>query len=76
MPSGIAGNYPGRRQEIAAGSYAVVPDCPALHGLTGFSLAAMIWPTTPARGSPDSHSIAGRGTGASPLPSTPAAAWR
>jgi N,N-dimethylformamidase len=51
VPSGIAGNYPGRRQEIAAGSYAVVPDCPALHGLTGFSLAAMIWPTMPARGS-------------------------
>jgi N,N-dimethylformamidase len=51
VPSGIAGNYPGRRQEIAAGSYAVVPDCPALHGLAGFSLAAMIWPTTPARGS-------------------------
>ena len=51
VPRGIAGNYPGRRQEIAAGSYAVVPDCPALHGLTGFSLAAMIWPTMPARGS-------------------------
>src|SRR5262249_714999 len=33
VPSGIAGNYPGRHQAIAAGSYAVVPDSPMLHGL-------------------------------------------
>ena len=50
VPTGIAGNYPGRRQDIAAGSYALVPDRPALHGLSGLALAAMIWPTTPARG--------------------------
>ena len=30
VPSGIAGNYPGRHQAIAAGSYAVIPDSPAL----------------------------------------------
>lgn len=49
VPSGIAGNYPGRHQNIAAGSYAVVPDVPALHGLAGFAVTAMIWPTTPGR---------------------------
>jgi N,N-dimethylformamidase len=48
VPSGIAGNYPGRHQAIAAGSYAIVPDAPALHGLSDFALAAMIWPTMPA----------------------------
>jgi N,N-dimethylformamidase len=53
VPSGIAGNYPGRHQAIAAGSYAVVPDSRVLHGLgqgAGFALAAMVWPTTPGRG--------------------------
>jgi N,N-dimethylformamidase len=50
VPTGIAGNYPGRRQDIAAGSYALVPDSSALHGLASFSVAAMIWPTTPDRG--------------------------
>ncbi|HEX4573028.1 MAG TPA: N,N-dimethylformamidase beta subunit family domain-containing protein [Dongiaceae bacterium] len=53
VPSGIAGNYPGRHQEIAAGSYAVVADSPALHGLgqgPGVSVSAMVWPTTPGRG--------------------------
>jgi N,N-dimethylformamidase len=51
VPTGIAGNYPGRRQDIMAGSYALVPDAPALSmGPAGFSLAAMIWPTTPAKG--------------------------
>ncbi len=51
VPTGIAGNYPGRLQEIAAGSYAVVADRPALHGMCDFSVLAMIWPTTPGRGS-------------------------
>ena len=32
VPSGIAGNYPGRHQTIAAGSYAVVPDSPRSMG--------------------------------------------
>src|SRR5262249_52225871 len=51
VPTGIAGNYPGRRQDIMAGSYAIVPDTPALRlGQAGFSLAAMIWPTTPGKG--------------------------
>ncbi len=50
VPSGIAGNYPARRQEIAAGSYAIVPDAPSLHGLSSFAVAAMIWPTTPDKG--------------------------
>jgi N,N-dimethylformamidase len=51
VPTGIAGNYPGRLQEIASGSYALVADRPALHGLSDFSVVAMVWPTTPGRGS-------------------------
>ena len=51
VPTGIAGIYPGRLQEIAAGSYAVVADRPALHGISDFAVTAMIWPTTPGRGS-------------------------
>jgi N,N-dimethylformamidase len=50
VPTGIAGNYPGRFQDIAAGSYALVPDGPALAGLSGFAVAAMIWPTLPGHG--------------------------
>src|SRR5262245_6483004 len=48
--SGIAGNYPGRHQPIAAGSFGIVPDSPTLQGLRSYSLAAMIWPTSPGRG--------------------------
>ncbi len=50
VASDVNGTYPGRRQEIDAGSYVVVPDHPVLHGLASFTLAAMIWPTTPDRG--------------------------
>ena len=49
VPSGIAGNYPGRHQEIAAGSYAIVPDASALQDISDFALAAMIWPTMPGK---------------------------
>src|SRR5579871_870561 len=51
VPTGIAGVYPGRLQEIAAGSYALVPDRPALHGISDFSVVAMVWPTMPGHGS-------------------------
>ena len=50
------GVYPGRRQTIESGSYAVVtgPDGEAgrsvLDGLESFSVQAMIWPTTPQNG--------------------------
>ena len=44
------GPYPGRRQEIHAGSYVLVPDHPALSRLESFTMAAMIWPTRPGHG--------------------------
>ena len=43
------GVYPGRPQDIRAGSYVAVPDAPALQ-LTSFKLAAYLWPTTPDKG--------------------------
>ena len=44
------GIYPGRRQEIHAGSYILVPDHPALSSLESFTIAAMVWPTRPGVG--------------------------
>ena len=44
------GEYPGRRQPIDAGSWAVVPDSPALARLRSFTVQAWIWPTTPDKG--------------------------
>jgi N,N-dimethylformamidase len=42
--------YPGRRQVIHSGSYVTVADHPLLRGLNSFTVQAMIWPTTPAKG--------------------------
>jgi N,N-dimethylformamidase beta subunit-like, C-terminal/Concanavalin A-like lectin/glucanases superfamily len=42
--------YKGRKQEIRAGSYIVVPSAPALDCLRSFSAQAYIWPTTPLKG--------------------------
>src|SRR5690348_17393549 len=50
IPSAIDGEYAGRVQEYHRGSAVVVPDAPALHGLASFTVAAWIWPTTPAGG--------------------------
>ncbi len=50
IPSEIDGVYPGRRQLIHAGSYAVVPAAPVLGAIASFSFQAMIWPTTPGQG--------------------------
>ncbi len=50
VPCPIDGTYRGRRQELLAGSYAVVADSRCLAGLGSFSVQAMIWPTTPERG--------------------------
>ena len=47
----VSGRYRGRRQQISAGSYVVVPGSPAL---TSLSVAAMIWPTLPGEGVPQS----------------------
>ena len=49
VDSAIDGEYPGRKQEIHAGSYIVVPHDAALENLGSFCLAAMIWPTTPGK---------------------------
>jgi N,N-dimethylformamidase len=49
IKTAIDGTYNGRKQEIHAGSYAVVPAHRALDRLGSFSVQAMIWPTTPER---------------------------
>ena len=45
----IDGSYPGRKQEILAGSYVVVPESPHLADLGSFTVQAMIWPTMAPR---------------------------
>jgi N,N-dimethylformamidase len=50
VPADANGSHRGRRQETRAGSYILVPAMPALAALTSFTVAAMIWPTTPAKG--------------------------
>ena len=42
--------HKGRRQAIHAGSYAIVESRPLLESLASFTVQAMIWPTTPAKG--------------------------
>lgn len=49
IPCAAEGTYPGRRQEIHAGSYGIVPANRALAALETFTIAMMAWPTTPAR---------------------------
>lgn len=50
VPGTASAAHRGRRQEIAIGSWARVPHHPCLDGHASLTLAAMIWPTTPARG--------------------------
>ena len=45
-----SGVYRGRKQAIHPGSYVIVPSSTALDRLAGFTVQAMIWPTTPAKG--------------------------
>jgi N,N-dimethylformamidase len=47
VPTSIDGRYPGRQQQIDAGSYMVVDAMPALTE-GAFTFFAMIWPTRPA----------------------------
>src|SRR5262245_61046233 len=49
LPSTVDGDYDGRFQSTAAGSYVAVPDLASLAG-GSFSLAAMVWPTRPGKG--------------------------
>ena len=46
----VSREYPGRRQVIEAGSYAMVDDAPPLRELKSFSVQAWVWPTLPGRG--------------------------
>jgi Concanavalin A-like lectin/glucanases superfamily len=46
----IDGHYPGRKQEIHAGSYVLVLDSPALRQIESFTVQAFVWPTTPGKG--------------------------
>ncbi|QEX24134.1 large subunit of N,N-dimethylformamidase [Hypericibacter adhaerens] len=50
IPNEANRDYPARRQEIHAGSYAEIADSAALQRLQSFTLALFAWPTTPARG--------------------------
>jgi N,N-dimethylformamidase len=50
VPAPFAGSYPSRVQRVPLGSYARVPDAPALQALTSFRAEATIWSTTPATG--------------------------
>ena len=50
IPTPVNGEYAGREQATRAGSYALVPDAPALRPMAGFTLQAWIWPTTPRKG--------------------------
>lgn len=50
IPTPIDGEYPGRRQPISIGSHVVVPDIPSGRTGSGFTLSAVVWPTTPDKG--------------------------
>ena len=50
IETSVSKRYDGRRQEIHAGSYAIVQSNPVLERLDSFSVQVMIWPTTPAKG--------------------------
>ncbi len=60
IASTVTGRYPSRRQEIHAGSCAVVPDHACLADLGSFTVQALVWPTTPAKGR---QGLAGRWNG-------------
>jgi N,N-dimethylformamidase len=46
----FSGEYAGRTQPTAAGSYALVASSPKLAALESFTVLAWIWPTTPDKG--------------------------
>ena len=50
VQAAFEGEYKGRKQEVHAGSYGIVPSHPCFDSLSSFSVQAMIWPTTPAKG--------------------------
>ena len=50
VPTPANGSYSGRPQTIESGSYVKIPNSPLLQDLTSFTVQAMLWPTTPDRG--------------------------
>ncbi len=46
----FAGEYPGRTQQTAAGSYVSIPASPKLDALESFTAQTWLFPTTPAKG--------------------------
>ena len=50
IETSVSERYEGRRQEISAGSFAIVQSNSVLERLDSFSVQVMIWPTTPAKG--------------------------
>ena len=47
LETAVSGEYPGREQPVHPGSYAIVPEVPALES---FSAQVLIWPTLPQLG--------------------------
>ena len=43
-------SYTGRKQQAYCGSYGLVPACAQLDSVADFTVAAMVWPTTPHKG--------------------------
>jgi len=52
LETDLADSYPGRKQELYSGSYVQVPDDPHHHFEDGFTLQALVYPTTPGEGLP------------------------
>ena len=50
IETAAGGEYAGREQVIHGGSHGVIDDGAPFAALSSFTLQAMIWPTTPARG--------------------------
>jgi N,N-dimethylformamidase len=46
----FSGEYPGRTQEMASGSYVTVPASSKLDSLASFTVQVWVFPTTPAKG--------------------------
>jgi N,N-dimethylformamidase len=49
VATAIDGSYAARKQTIAPGSYVTAPAGPALRAMSSFTVAVLVWPTTPAK---------------------------
>jgi N,N-dimethylformamidase len=50
VPTSVGGKYPGKKQELRPGSYAIVPDSPPLRLTGSFTIQSWIYPTTANKG--------------------------